>query len=850
MADEYKKHSPGNEPPVFTLLSDHPIHFSEDEGDFLDLHERLRVHFDTIRHRNTQTPFTMALYGDWGTGKTSAMRWIEKQLGIWNGNPRRTEEKHPHPHLTTVWFYPWKYHTREDVWRGIIAEVILASLEVGSRDGGLPFAQRVSAAGKQFGKFLGHSFLHALSNVKFRAGTKESGAELSGRVFQDIFDEYNQTARPHAPLLNDFESQLTQWMEQSFDDSKHRLVLLIDDLDRCLPTVALEVLEALKLYLNLKGLMVVVGVDRGVIDQIVAEHYRKNGVGEEKSRKYLAKLFQVELDVQPSDVKAKDFLERKIRDLNQMTEGIWNSCLTPSLDVDIHTEKFKGAIEETIRLLGSGNPREFTRLLNSLLVKAGAAHAATDNGGPKALRFLQGAQAFLIDRLLEDFTGETQLLHHDRYRALISLLSEIRRTHEDTPYHRELDPSTRKAAEGFSRYLRSKDDFREAVSEETATLEQVSSEFREVATMGASLGPIGSSILRTLVEMAWDLLLIPFSPHIAAATTTSLPSSDTPTTSKKALVSASAILPESVIAAVARELKIPIQKLTPEIFLSVTELKLTGEQITSLTWISAFPNIKVIDLTGTRLRDLSPLKKAPTIHELNLSGTPVKDISPLRHLPNLQWLYLSETQIRDVSILQNFASLRCLDISNTRIKDVSPLRSLSNLRFLAFSDTEVDDISPLLDLSALQHLFLSGTQVKDLTPLQYLPGIQSLFISHLSINDFSVLRHLPSLEDLFLYGTPIEDLSSLQNLPIIKELNLSNTAVVDISPLRHLSTLRSLDLSDTQVSNLSPLLRLSALKKLDLSSTPAAGNASKIARIKAALPNATIITSSEEHLPD
>jgi hypothetical protein len=336
----------------------------------------------------------MALYGDWGTGKTSAMRWLESQLQIWNASPDRDHDTHPH--ITPVWFYPWKYHQREDVWRGIIAEVILATLSI-SGDSAPPLPQRLAAAGKQFGKFLGHSFLHALANVKIKATVAGAGAELSGQIFQDLYNEYNQSARPHAPFLNDFEQQLTQWVGESFDGKKRRLVLFIDDLDRCLPGVALEVLEALKLYLNIPGLLFVVGLDRDVIDQLVIKHYQDNGVSPEKAAKYLAKLFQVEMDIHPSDHQSADFLTRKLAALDSFTGGTWNSCLTPGLDADAHVEKFRPAIESVITLLSRGNPREFTRLLNALLVKAGSAQASKGKAAPN-IRFIQGAQSFLIER--------------------------------------------------------------------------------------------------------------------------------------------------------------------------------------------------------------------------------------------------------------------------------------------------------------------------------------------------------------------------------------------------------------------------------------------------------------------
>jgi predicted KAP-like P-loop ATPase len=66
-----------------TILSDHPILREDEEKarrepDSFALHSRLGAVYDIIRHRNTRAPLAIAVYGDWGTGKSSAMRWLSR----------------------------------------------------------------------------------------------------------------------------------------------------------------------------------------------------------------------------------------------------------------------------------------------------------------------------------------------------------------------------------------------------------------------------------------------------------------------------------------------------------------------------------------------------------------------------------------------------------------------------------------------------------------------------------------------------------------------------------------------------------------------------------------------------
>ncbi|MBC7226944.1 MAG: hypothetical protein H5T61_06895 [Thermoflexales bacterium] len=60
-----------------------------------------------------ETPLTIGIFGSWGTGKTSLLRMLRKDL------QRRTT-----PHFRTVWFTAWKYERTEALWRAFILRVL------------------------------------------------------------------------------------------------------------------------------------------------------------------------------------------------------------------------------------------------------------------------------------------------------------------------------------------------------------------------------------------------------------------------------------------------------------------------------------------------------------------------------------------------------------------------------------------------------------------------------------------------------------------------------------------------------------------------------------------------------
>lgn len=403
-----KKEFPFNSPRM-SLLADNPI--SEDEAleECFSLDSRFRHLYDSIRHKNLQTPFTVMITGDWGTGKTSSMRWLKKCLDTWTEG--KVKDEIP---VHTCNFYPWKYTDKSDVWRGLISEVMLARLSAEESD-----PMKLIEAGLQYTKYLGHNFLDAIlsrlssvgldvseseqflpvmdkpdtadaasrtkrtgrfvwtvgkevAKLSFTPKGKDSAVELDPLKLDKLVDLYKKEFKPHEAYLNDFERALTDeiksWLHGK-DGPKGRLVVFIDDLDRCMPDIALQVLEALKLYLNIENLVFVVGIDKTVIDKIVAKRYL-DMVGEkemddsfqEKARSYIHKMFQTEVSVVPSPKHLDVFFEKLLRQIQGKDQNVFEE-----LDKDKQSLLRRIIIDQS-----KNNPRSMVRNLNLVLKATGA----------------------------------------------------------------------------------------------------------------------------------------------------------------------------------------------------------------------------------------------------------------------------------------------------------------------------------------------------------------------------------------------------------------------------------------------------------------------------------------------
>jgi Leucine-rich repeat (LRR) protein len=806
-------------PPRMTILSDHPSRSAAHSPDLLALEGRLASVFDILRHRNTECPVTVAIYGDWGTGKTSAMRWLETQLCAWNKLPKKDREGHSLVH--PVWFDPWRYHTREDVWRGIIAEVVLSLFKVKAikRENFLP---QLRLAAKRFGAFLGRGFLHALANIDVEVGAGPVGgkAKVSGEVFRDIYDEWDRTTKPEKAFLNQFEDTLKTWLADFFpcetreDGSRHfheRLVLFIDDLDRSLPAVTLEVLEAIKLYLNLEPLMFVVGLDREVVDAVVTKHYIDAGLGQEKARLYLNKLFQVEIQVPASDEQVAGYSKSLVHRLNKDTGDYWQ------LNLGDEGTSTRDTLDAAILHLAAGNPREVKRLINSALVRG---HSAASNSAlaktedEKKTRFGQGVAFYLLQRFLRERAfSETLFLKNDS-------LEWFERASKWRQEHSEADLA-------------------------------IFTEVAEISKSGSSVTPVVSIDVKDLLDSRpatlrlpgfdqclankwfWRLLEIPFDAAVGRfAPRVEVRRAAGPVAGPLDLTR----LSEELRAKLAEAAGKTLDTLTAADLDGIIELDLDGAKVTDaeLQELSRLSALRMLSLDNTQVTDtgLKELSRLSALQELWLNDTQVTDtgLKELSRLSTLQELWLNGTQVTDTGLkeLSRLSALQELWLDDTHVTDsgLKELSRLSALKTLSFDNTQVTDagLKELSRLSALQRLWLRETQVTD-AGLKELSGIRTL-------------------QALYLDSTQVTDvgLTKLSGLSALQELSLSDTRVTDagLKELSHFSALRRLWLNDTQVTDIGvkELSLLSSLQMLSLRGTKV--TARGLAELKKGLPTLTV----------
>ncbi len=322
------------------LLSDQPIvEGPPSESDGLGFREYAQV----LGEAGIQTPgpFTVGIFGEWGTGKTSLLRIVEEYL-------------RPTPNVITVWFNAWRYESEEQPIVPLVATIVK---EI---ERNRTFCDRLADGGKSLLRGLRAVAYGFSANSKLKIpGFAEIEASF---VAKDMIDHAEDISPD--PLLDRsiFFEAFQQLSSLKMPDDT-RIVVLIDDLDRCFPDKAIKLLESIKLVLAQAGFIFYLAVARKVIEGYLHHRYEKEfGITEFDGHDYLDKIVQLPFHIPPHE--------------NRM-ENFWNSIVKR---LDLRDQADFKELVPIIGLASGSNPRSAVRFVNNLLVDRAIFKATAGEG--------------------------------------------------------------------------------------------------------------------------------------------------------------------------------------------------------------------------------------------------------------------------------------------------------------------------------------------------------------------------------------------------------------------------------------------------------------------------------------
>lgn len=239
--------------------------------------------------------FAIGIFGAWGAGKTTLMRAMKAEMA-------------GRDDIVPIWFNAWRYEKEEHLIVPLLDTLREQVLEWSTRTGADPDATR--SAGRLAG-VLGRAARAILAGLTLKAGLPKVievslDANRVATQWRTAADGDPSAAEPksfyHAAFLA-LQSSVTEFLGSAVGapGSRRRFVVFIDDIDRCLPNKALEVLESMKLFFDLEGFVFVVGLDQGIIERAVQHKYLTNVAGPDggtatyiSGTDYIKKIFQVQ----------------------------------------------------------------------------------------------------------------------------------------------------------------------------------------------------------------------------------------------------------------------------------------------------------------------------------------------------------------------------------------------------------------------------------------------------------------------------------------------------------------------------------------------------------------------------
>lgn len=225
-----------------------------------------------IADQEAKTPFTIAVHGGWGVGKSTLMKLVKHHLD----NGIKIEGKKTVP-VKTIMFNAWIFERQEPVWTALLETLIQ---EIGGKKG-------LSEKSRQVFK---SAFLTSYQN------------SMDHEAVSKYVDEYPDIVKAMSELPEELGEEISSFINSS-KNKYSRIVVFVDDLDKCQCYNAIEVLESMKLFLDIPNLVFVLSLDLEKVHDIIATHSNMD-IG---TSDYLDKI--VQLQIQVPDIGNKDILD-------------------------------------------------------------------------------------------------------------------------------------------------------------------------------------------------------------------------------------------------------------------------------------------------------------------------------------------------------------------------------------------------------------------------------------------------------------------------------------------------------------------------------------------------------------
>ena len=277
--------------------------------------------------RECNTPMTIAIQGDWGSGKTSIMNMVNQTI------PKE---------IKRIWFNTWQYSqfNMGDNLPVALMSSLIEKLEKQSVESSIILGLKRSVRILQ--KNIKPSIV-ALAGI--------AGGERVASLTEGVLNDQESTV---ADVIENLKDQFQDFIDHICSSSKSdRIVIFIDDLDRLQPEKAVELLEVLKIFLDCERCVFVLAIDYEVVSQGIRKKFG-DSIGITKGRSFFDKIIQVPFKMPVAQYNIENFVLESLNDLKIQLPQESNA---KKVELSDYVELISNSIGR--------NPRSIKRLFNA-----------------------------------------------------------------------------------------------------------------------------------------------------------------------------------------------------------------------------------------------------------------------------------------------------------------------------------------------------------------------------------------------------------------------------------------------------------------------------------------------------
>ena len=282
---------------------------------------------------NSIPKFTIGIFGEWGIGKTTLINSVDTAL--------QTDEN-----LIRVRFEGWRY---------IQEQLPLVSL-----------LKNIAYALPDKKQFEVLKLKLVTSSINFLKNTPEiltsvisKFASEEDEISQEMFDSFKKELNSKIQLIAELDKDTVYF--DGFDEIKNeiknlrlvnpsfRIIVFVDDLDKCSPKKVHEILEIIRVFQDVEGIIFIVGLSDDMINKLGEMGTRGKNNGDH----YIKNLIQIHISLPKW---SNQDIVKLVRDF--IKKGMIHDKLKDVVDKNI----------ELISLAIENNPREIKRFLNNFIV--------------------------------------------------------------------------------------------------------------------------------------------------------------------------------------------------------------------------------------------------------------------------------------------------------------------------------------------------------------------------------------------------------------------------------------------------------------------------------------------------